>query len=82
MGQLKKWISEEEFEDDDLTHPNKWWNANTGRMIYIESMELQQLENIVNYFSQEGKVVNPMRRGAFENVMLTYLRKKTEVEQT
>ena len=81
MGQVKKWMSEEEFEDNDGADPSKWWNVNTGRLMHIESMELEYLEKIVNYFSQEGRVVDPMRRNAFENVMLTYLRKKAEREQ-
>jgi hypothetical protein len=47
----------------------------------IEHMDLQHLENVVNYFSQEGYKVDPTRQDAFENVMLTYLRKKAEMDE-
>ena len=81
MGQVKNWLTDEEFEDNDGADPSKWWGTQDGRLMSIEHMDLQHLENVVNYFSQEGMVVDPMRRNAFENVMLAYLRKKAEGEQ-
>ena len=77
MGQVKKWMTDEEFEDNDGADPSKWWSSN-DRLIHIESMDLEHLENVVNYFSRDGVKVDPMRQSAFENVMLTYLRKKAE----
>jgi len=35
----------------------------------------------VNYFSQEGKKVDPTRQNAFEKVMLRYLREKAKMEE-
>jgi hypothetical protein len=81
MGQVKKWMSEEEFEDNDGADPSKWWRTSNDRLIHIESMDLEHLENVVNYFSQDGYKVDPMRQSAFENVMLTYLRKKAEMDE-
>lgn len=81
MGQVKKWLTDEEFEDNDGADPSKWWATQDGRLMSIEHMDLQHLENVVNYFSQEGYVVDPTRRNAFENVMLTYLRKKAEMDE-
>jgi len=81
MGQVKKWMTEEEFEDNDGADSSKWWATKDGRLVHIESMELEHLENIVNYFSREGMRVDPMWQNAFENVMLTYLRKKAEMNE-
>jgi hypothetical protein len=81
MGQVKKWMTVEDFEDGDGADPSKWWAAQDGRLMSIENMDLQHLENVVNFFSQEGMVVDPTRQGAFENVMLTYLRKKAEMNE-
>jgi hypothetical protein len=61
------------YADDDH------WLTKDGRLIPIEGMDFQHLENIVNYFSQEGTTVDPTRQGAFEKVMLLYLRKQAEI---
>ena len=81
MGRLKALLDADEFEDHDGADPSKWWSTADGRLMHIESMELEHLGNIVNYFSQDGYTVDPMRRDAFENVMLTYLRKKAEMDE-
>jgi len=81
MGQVKKWMTVKDFEDGDGADPSKWWAAQDGRLMSIEKMDLQHLENVVNYFSRDGMVVDPTRQGAFENVMLTYLRKKAEMNE-
>jgi hypothetical protein len=81
MGQVKKWLTDEEFEDNYGADPSKWWRTSNDRLIHIESMDLEHLENVVNFFSQDGYKVDPTRQNAFENVMLTYLRKKTEMDE-
>jgi hypothetical protein len=81
MGQVKKWLTDEEFEDNDGADPSKWWATPDGRLMSIEHMDLERLESVVNYFSQEGYKVDPMRQNAFDNVMLTYLRKKAEMDE-
>ena len=78
MGRLKAALTEENiraiiYADDDH------WLTKDGRLTPIEGMDFQHLENIVNLFSQEGMVVDPSRQGAFEKVMLTYLRKQAEI---
>jgi uncharacterized membrane-anchored protein len=60
-------------------NPNDWWLTQDGRLCLIKDMDFSHLENIVNFFSQEGRVVDPMMQGAFEKVMLTYLRKQAEI---
>ena len=60
-------------------NPNDWWLTKDGRLLLIKDMDFSHLESIVNYFSQEGRVVDPMMQGAFEKVMLTYLRKQAEI---
>ena len=54
---------------------------NRGKVIPIDELDFQHLENIVNYFSQEGTTVDPMRQGAFEKVMLRYLRLQAEINE-
>jgi len=56
----------------------KYWRTKQG-FVLIERMDFQHLENVVNYFSQEGTVVYPTMQPSFENVMLTYLRKQAEI---
>jgi UTP-glucose-1-phosphate uridylyltransferase len=58
---------------------NQVWYGKGGEIYLIEAMDFQHLENIVNYFSQEGTTVDPSRQGAFENVMLRYLRLQAEI---
>ena len=84
MGQVKKWMTEEEFEARrgwGKVNPNEIWTTQDGVMLWIKDIEFDHLENIVNYFSRDGMVVDPGRQGAFENVMLTYLRKKAEMDE-
>lgn len=84
MGQVKKWMTDEEFEDRrgwEEVNTNEIWSTKHQKIVWIKDMEFDHLENIVNYFSREGMVVDPMRQGAFDNVMLTYLRKKAEMDE-
>ena len=60
-------------------NPNDWWLTKDGRLLLIEDIDFSHLESIVNYFSQEFRVFDPMMQGAFEKVMLTYLRKQAEI---
>ena len=83
MGKPKKY----RFTLDDLNAQiraivrpsNEVWYGKGGEIYLIEKMDLQHLENIVNLFSQEGMVVDPSRQGAFENVMMRYLRMQAEI---
>lgn len=81
MGKLKAAWTEELLEDHirAIISPKDYWITKDGRFIAIDDMDFQHLENIVNYFSQEGTTVDPTRQGAFEKVMLTYLRKQAEI---
>lgn len=81
MGKLKAAWSEELLEQSvrEIMFPKDYWITKDGRFIAIEDMDFQHLENIVNFFSQEGTTVDPMRQGAFEKVMLLYLRKQAEI---
>ena len=86
MGQVKKWIDADAFEDHrgrgwEQVNNNVVWSTKDGQLLLISEMKFEHLENIVNYFSRDGMVVDPMRQGAFENVMLTYLRKKAEINE-
>jgi hypothetical protein len=87
MGQVKKWMSLDAFEDGarasgwQRVNENEYWATKDGRLLLISEMDYEHLEMIVNYFSRDGMVVDPRRQGAFENVMLTYLRKKAEIEE-
>jgi hypothetical protein len=60
------------------SHPHEVWMSK-GKLHLIERMDFQHLENIVNLFSQEGMVVDPLMQASFENVMLTYLRKQAQI---
>ena len=81
MGRLKdlleSWNDEDNFSKA-YKHPNEYWRTKDGP-VRIEDMDFQHLENVVNYFSQEGTTVDPTRQGAFENVMLRYLRLQAEI---
>ena len=81
MGKLKSALTDDLFEENlrVMMSPKDYWITKDGRFIAIEDMDFQHLENIVNYFSQEGTTVDPTRQGAFEKVMLTYLRKQAEI---
>jgi len=70
-----------EFQKSVLAqqNPNDWWLTKDGRLHLIKDMDFSHLENVINFFSQEGRVVDPMMQGAFENVMLTYLRKQAQI---
>ncbi len=77
MGKLQKRL----WPDDYLvaSYPEEYWVTQDDRLVLIEDMEFQHRENIVNYFSQEGKTVDPMRQTAFEKVMIRYLRLQAEI---
>ena len=64
-------------EDIDLT---KWWRTNDKRWILIQAMEFDHLQNTVDYFSRDGMTIDPMRQGAFDNVMIEYLKRKVDNE--
>ena len=55
-----------------------YWLSRRGPVL-IETMDFHHLESIVNLFSKEGMVVDPMFQESFEKVMLTYLRKQAEI---
>lgn len=61
--------------DIDLS---KWWRTQDMRWYRIETLDFSHLENIVNYFSQDGMTLDPMRQGAFDNVMIEYLKRKLD----
>ena len=81
MGKLKSALTNDLIEENlrVMMSSKDYWIAKDGRFIAIDDMDFQHLENIVNFFSQEGTVVDPMRQAAFEKVMLTYLRKQAEI---
>lgn len=83
MGKLKSYaLTEDDLESQirAIVRPNnEVWYGKGGQVFLIEAMDFQHLENIVNLFSQEGMVVDPSRQGAFENVMLRYLRMQAEI---
>jgi hypothetical protein len=77
---VRGWIDDEDIEGGDP--PNKadywlmkvWWQR-------IVDMDFAHLEEIVNQYSKEGAKVEPSKQDSFDNVMLTYLRKKLERTQ-
>ena len=83
MAKLKNpLLTQEDLESQirAIVRPNNQvWYGKGGQIYLIEAMDFQHLENIVNYFSQEGTTVDPSRQGAFENVMLRYLRLQAEI---
>lgn len=80
MGKLKAWIDDVEVEDGMLKEPDKYWRTAQQRWVLIAEMEYQHLENVVNYFSQDGTVVDPRWQNAFDNVMIEYMRRKLDNE--
>jgi hypothetical protein len=77
---LKVWLDDIEVEEGALMEPNKYWRTQDNRWVRISEMEYQHLENIVNFFSQDGMVVDPTRQNAFDNVMIEYLKRKLDNE--
>lgn len=63
--------------DIDLS---KWWKTKDKRWILIEAMDLQHLENTVDYFSRDGVQINPERQAALDNVIIEYMKKKVDGE--
>ena len=61
--------------DIDLS---KWWKTKDKRWILIEAMDLQHLENTVDYFSRDGVQINPERQTALDNVIIEYMKKKID----
>lgn len=74
MAYLVDVIKEESI---DLT---KWWRTNDKRWIFIQAMEFDHLQNTVDYFSRDGMKIDPMRQNAFDNVMIEYLKRKSDNE--
>ena len=85
MSRMKDYLDEWEFghfNDEGVPLcPDDYWMTNRGRVVPIDKLDFQHLENIVNYFSQEGTTVAPDRQGAFEKVMLRYLRLQAEINE-
>lgn len=77
---IRGWIDDEELEGGSPPNPANYWRT---RMMWvrIEDMNFEHLEDTVNLFSKEGMKVDPLRQDAFENVMLTYLRKKLAMDE-
>lgn len=63
--------------DIDLS---KWWRTKDKRWILIEAMDLQHLENTVDYFSRDGVQISDERQVALENVIIEYMKKKVDSE--
>jgi hypothetical protein len=80
MGKIKAWIDDIEVEDGMLKEPDKYWRTAQHRWVLIAEMEYQHLENIVDFFSRDGWVVDPARQNAFDNVMIEYMRRKLDNE--
>jgi len=82
MGRLKDLIDSWGDVDYEKVYPptdlNKYWRGKQG-FVLIEEMDFQYLENVVNLFSQEGMVIDPMMQPSFEKVMLRYLRLQAEI---
>jgi len=82
MGRLKNHaltLEELESQIQAIVSPKDYWITQDGRLVPIDDMDFQHLENIVNLFSKDGMVVDPMRQGAFEKVMLRYLYLQAEI---
>lgn len=77
---IRGWIDDDALEGGDPPNPAHYWRT---RMMWvrIEDMDFEHLENTVNLFSREGMKVDPLMQDAFENVMLTYLRKKLAMDE-
>jgi hypothetical protein len=85
MGKIKSrlqvWIDDVEVEEGALIEPDKYWRtAKDQRWVLIAEMDYQHLENIVDFFSRDGWVVDPARQNAFDNVMIEYMRRKLDNE--
>jgi len=80
MGKLKDLLHErtEELRVPEPSNLSDYWWSKSG-FILIEDMDFQHLENIVNFFSQEGMTVDPRMQASFEKVVLLYLRKQAEI---
>lgn len=63
--------------DIDLS---KWWRTKDKRWILIAAMDLQHLENTVDYFSRDGVQISDERQAALENVIIEYMKKKVDSE--
>jgi hypothetical protein len=57
-----------------------YWLSKRGPVL-IETMDFHHLESIVNLFSRDDMVVDPLWQESFEQVMLTYLRKQAEINE-
>jgi hypothetical protein len=55
-----------------------YWMSKSGPVL-IETMDFHHLESIVNLFSRDDMVVDPLWQDSFEKVMLTYLRKQAQI---
>lgn len=80
MGKLKAWFDDFEIEDEMLKEPDKYWRTAQQRYVLIAEMDTEHLENVVNFFSRDGWVVDPTRQNAFDNVMIEYLKRKLDNE--
>jgi hypothetical protein len=80
MGKVKAWVDDVEVEEGVLMEPDKYWRTAHSRWLRISEMEFSHLENIVDLVSQDGMVIDPMRQGAFDNVMIEYLKRKLDNE--
>jgi hypothetical protein len=80
MGKVKAWIDDVEVEEGALMEPDKYWRTAHSRWLRISEMEVSHLENIVDLVSQDGMVIDPVRQGAFDNVMIEYMRRKMDNE--
>jgi hypothetical protein len=80
LGKLKDLLDEwtEELRVTTPSNLSDYWWSKSG-FILIEDMDFQHLENIVNFFSQEGTTVDPRMQASFEKVVLLYLRKQAEI---
>ena len=78
MGKLKAWVDDVEVEDEMLKEPDKYWRTAQQRWVLIAEMETEHLERVVDFFSRDGWVVDPMAQNAFDNVMIEYLKRKEQ----
>ena len=81
MGKLKNLLHEwtEELKVNNPSTLSDHWVTKDLLLIPIKDMDFQHLENIVNFFSQEGMTVDPRMQASFEKVVLLYLRKQAEI---
>jgi hypothetical protein len=82
MGKMKQWVDDDVFDKfAGVDQHDDYWRTANDRWIRISDMEFSHLENVVNYFSQEGKKVDPTRQNAFDKVMIRYLMEKAKIEE-